>query len=333
MRSCALGGVLVHARGDAVGREDDHLALGHLGLLVDEDRAALRQLLDDVLVVDDLLAHVDRRAVQVERVLDRLHGTIDARAVAARRRQQDPLGPRARCRGGGGHVQHRVPGRPQGRASARVAAYAQGHLDRLTSIDASFLTNESSDSHMHVGAVLIFEGPPPDYDDFLEHVREPPAPGAALPPEARLPAGRRPGGRSGSTTRTSTSPTTCATRRCPRRAPRSSCGTSPGASSPRRSTARSRSGRCGWSRGWRRTASRSINKTHHALVDGVVRRRHRDRALRREAGARADRGRRRAGSRAPPPRPPSSPRTGIRGARRDARSSSRAGPCAPPPIR
>jgi diacylglycerol O-acyltransferase / wax synthase len=46
-----------------------------------------------------------------------------------------------------------------------------GHLDRLTSIDASFLTNESSDAHMHVGAVLIFEGPPPGYEDFLEHVR------------------------------------------------------------------------------------------------------------------------------------------------------------------
>jgi WS/DGAT/MGAT family acyltransferase len=47
----------------------------------------------------------------------------------------------------------------------------QTHLDRLSSIDASFLTNESSDSHMHVGAVLVFEGPPPSYDDFLDHVR------------------------------------------------------------------------------------------------------------------------------------------------------------------
>ena len=63
----------------------------------------------------------------------------------------------------------------------------QAHLDRLSSIDASFLTNESSDSHMHVGAVMIFEGPPPNYNDFLEHVREPHAPGAALPAEARLP--------------------------------------------------------------------------------------------------------------------------------------------------
>src|ERR687897_2765103 len=46
----------------------------------------------------------------------------------------------------------------------------QEHMDRLSSIDASFLTNESSSSHMHVGAVLIFEGPPPTYEDFLEHV-------------------------------------------------------------------------------------------------------------------------------------------------------------------
>jgi WS/DGAT/MGAT family acyltransferase len=45
------------------------------------------------------------------------------------------------------------------------------HLDRLTSIDASFLTNETSVSHMHVGAILIFEGPPPKYVDLVEHVR------------------------------------------------------------------------------------------------------------------------------------------------------------------
>jgi diacylglycerol O-acyltransferase / wax synthase len=45
------------------------------------------------------------------------------------------------------------------------------HLDRLTAVDASFLTNESSSSHMHIGAILIFEGPPPRYVDLVEHVR------------------------------------------------------------------------------------------------------------------------------------------------------------------
>src|SRR3954466_6924161 len=45
------------------------------------------------------------------------------------------------------------------------------HLDRLTAVDASFLTNETSASHMHVGAILIFEGPPPKYLDLVEHVR------------------------------------------------------------------------------------------------------------------------------------------------------------------
>jgi WS/DGAT/MGAT family acyltransferase len=45
------------------------------------------------------------------------------------------------------------------------------HMDRLSSLDLSFLTNETSSAHMHVGAVMIFEGPPPSYDDLAEHVR------------------------------------------------------------------------------------------------------------------------------------------------------------------
>lgn len=44
-------------------------------------------------------------------------------------------------------------------------------LERLTAVDASFLTNETSASHMHIGAILVFEGPPPKYVDFVEHVR------------------------------------------------------------------------------------------------------------------------------------------------------------------
>jgi diacylglycerol O-acyltransferase / wax synthase len=47
---------------------------------------------------------------------------------------------------------------------------AQGHMDRLTSLDASFLTNETGPSHMHIGAVVIFEGPPPKYEELVEHI-------------------------------------------------------------------------------------------------------------------------------------------------------------------
>src|SRR5437764_1055790 len=47
----------------------------------------------------------------------------------------------------------------------------QQHLDRLTPTDASFLAQEGPASHMHIGGVLIFEGPPPRYSDYLDHVR------------------------------------------------------------------------------------------------------------------------------------------------------------------
>src|SRR6201994_4599173 len=48
----------------------------------------------------------------------------------------------------------------------------QQHLDRLTSIDASFLHQEGDASHMHIGGVLLFEGPGSAFEDFLEHVRD-----------------------------------------------------------------------------------------------------------------------------------------------------------------
>jgi len=44
-------------------------------------------------------------------------------------------------------------------------------MDRLSALDVSFLTNESSSAHMHVGGVCIFEGPPMSYDDLLDHIR------------------------------------------------------------------------------------------------------------------------------------------------------------------
>jgi diacylglycerol O-acyltransferase len=46
----------------------------------------------------------------------------------------------------------------------------QGHRDRLTALDASFLHQEKQASHMHVGALVTFEGPPPSRDDFRAHI-------------------------------------------------------------------------------------------------------------------------------------------------------------------
>lgn len=43
-------------------------------------------------------------------------------------------------------------------------------LDRLTAIDAQFLSNENENSHMHIGAVMIFAGEPPTYDELKAHV-------------------------------------------------------------------------------------------------------------------------------------------------------------------
>lgn len=42
--------------------------------------------------------------------------------------------------------------------------------DRLSGLDASFLHLERGSAHMHVGSVLIFEGEPPSYPQFVEHV-------------------------------------------------------------------------------------------------------------------------------------------------------------------
>jgi WS/DGAT/MGAT family acyltransferase len=42
--------------------------------------------------------------------------------------------------------------------------------DRLTGLDSSFLHLEDGSSHMHVASVTLFEGPPPSFEDLLEHI-------------------------------------------------------------------------------------------------------------------------------------------------------------------
>ncbi len=75
--------------GDAVRAEDRQSALRHLRELAHEHRALGAEVLDDVLVVHDLVQHVDRRAVAGERLFDDLDRAIDTRAEAAWVRQLD----------------------------------------------------------------------------------------------------------------------------------------------------------------------------------------------------------------------------------------------------
>ena len=48
---------------------------------------------------------------------------------------------------------------------------APDDVPRLSPVDASFLAQEHEASHMHVGAIAIFEGPPPSYDEFIAYLR------------------------------------------------------------------------------------------------------------------------------------------------------------------
>jgi diacylglycerol O-acyltransferase / wax synthase len=45
-----------------------------------------------------------------------------------------------------------------------------GHWDRLSAVDASFLHQEKQASHMHVGALVTFDGPPPSREEFCAHL-------------------------------------------------------------------------------------------------------------------------------------------------------------------
>ena len=72
-----------------MGAEDDDGALGHLVGLLDEDRAAALEGGDDVLVVDDLLADVDRGAVDLQGPLDGDHRPVHAGAVPPGVGQED----------------------------------------------------------------------------------------------------------------------------------------------------------------------------------------------------------------------------------------------------
>ena len=64
--------------------------LAHTARIVAVSEGEIRaQTVDHVAVVDDLVAHVDRRAVEGQRLLDDLDGALDPGAETARTGQQD----------------------------------------------------------------------------------------------------------------------------------------------------------------------------------------------------------------------------------------------------
>ncbi len=48
---------------------------------------------------------------------------------------------------------------------------AQRHMDRLSAVDTAFLEQEGDATHMHIGGIAIFAGPPPGIDAVMEHIR------------------------------------------------------------------------------------------------------------------------------------------------------------------
>ena len=136
----------------------------------------------------------------------------------------------------------------------------------------SSLLAERGPIHVHVGATIVVEGKPPAVrascsststraSALVPRFRQRVTRGAARPRQPGL--GRRPALRHRAGT--------CAARRC-----RSPGGDGRAARAGRPDhvrAARLRPGRCGsstWSRGSRASRHAYINKTHHALVDGVA---------------------------------------------------------------
>ena len=83
----AFLGLRRHRLGHSVGGEDDRHSVRHLVELGHEHRALGLEAVDDELVVDDLVADVDRSPVALQRQLDDPDRPVDSGAEAARARR------------------------------------------------------------------------------------------------------------------------------------------------------------------------------------------------------------------------------------------------------
>ena len=80
----ARSGFHANSLRDAVRAEDDGGTRWDFGELFDKNRALGLEVVDDEGVVDDFVAHINRRAVFFQRAFDDGDGAVDASAEAAR---------------------------------------------------------------------------------------------------------------------------------------------------------------------------------------------------------------------------------------------------------
>jgi len=104
-------GFAMNLRRDAMRRKDDSRTLGHLIGFRNENRPAAGEGFDDVLVVDDLLAHIHRSTVQFQRFFDGVDRPVNTRTIASRCGQENPAPIGRGLRGNTG----RKSGRPRQR--------------------------------------------------------------------------------------------------------------------------------------------------------------------------------------------------------------------------
>ena len=145
---------------------------------------------------------------------------------------------------------------------------SQQHLDRLSSIDASFLTQRDVDQPHARRRGADLRGTAAELRGLLEQCAAACRWCRDFARSWRCRRCRR-AGRSGSTTRASTSPTTCATPRCPRRAARSSCGKLAGRVFSQQLDRSKPLWELWLVQGLERNRFALVSKTHHAMVDGV----------------------------------------------------------------
>jgi len=75
-----------------MGTEDDAATFGHFAQFFDKDCTGGTQLIDNMPIVDNFFADVNRRAIQIERNSNDIDGTYHAGAEAAGLQQNDLLG-------------------------------------------------------------------------------------------------------------------------------------------------------------------------------------------------------------------------------------------------